>query len=203
MKEGTEMTKDLYFGSIDDKFREVLESKAWRNLENDFKECQTIMFCSNGGNFSIASHIATDISRLTDKVALTSETIMAMSLINDKTYCDWMDDWVTIMTRQFSTRQLSKTLLIGISSSGRSQNVLQALKSHHERGIRTALITSLDTEDDTPFIDNQVTLGVEAYHTGEVLTLLLGYQLIKSGGYECPLIREKVGQELFHKKYIK
>ena len=44
---------------------------------------------------------------------------------------------------------------------------------------------------------NTVELGSDYYHTGEVVSLLLFYQLIHGSGSSCPSISEKVGQPSF------
>ena len=44
---------------------------------------------------------------------------------------------------------------------------------------------------------NTVELGSDYYHTGEVVSLLLFYQLIHGSGCECPSISLKIGKESF------
>tara|TARA_R110000824_G_scaffold12307_10_gene54075 strand:- start:1819 stop:2409 length:591 start_codon:yes stop_codon:yes gene_type:complete len=196
------MSGDLCFDSIDGKFAEVLSTTSWRAIEEDFRRANTVFIIGNGGNLAIADHASVDVSRLTNKKALCPGSgILGSSLINDTTYNDWLDDWLTLQVRDMSEEQIKGSLVIGISSSGRSHNVIKALESHHTRGAKAALITALDTDDDIS-VDNKVILDVEAYHTAEVLTLLLTYQLIKASGHECPLIREKRDTEMFHKKYL-
>ena len=80
----------------------------------------------------------------------------------------------------------SKTLLIGVSSSGYSKNICLALDHALEMDCKAALISA-----QTPKIAgkyNTVELSVDEYHTSEVFTLALIYQLIHSGGFECPPI---------------
>ena len=198
------MTEDLYFGSIDEKFGEILETSTWRNIEADFEHADAIFIIGNGGNLAIADHAAADISRLTDKPAFSPGSgILVSSLINETTYRDWLTNWMKIQIRKMSIEQIRKSLVIGISSSGHSYNVIDALAYHHYIGGMTALITALDTDDNEDFIDHKSVLNVEAYHTAEVLTLLLTYQLIKAAGYECPLIREKREKKIFYKKYVR
>ena len=44
---------------------------------------------------------------------------------------------------------------------------------------------------------NVVEIGTDYYHTGEVMSLLLFYQLIHGSGCECPSISQKIGKESF------
>ena len=44
---------------------------------------------------------------------------------------------------------------------------------------------------------NCVELGTDFYHTGEVISLMLFYQLIHGSGSLCPSISEKVGKPSF------
>ena len=46
---------------------------------------------------------------------------------------------------------------------------------------------------------NTVEIGTDYYHTGEVLSLMLGYQLIHGSGSMCPSISQKVGKPSFDK----
>ena len=80
----------------------------------------------------------------------------------------------------------SETLLIGISSSGISNNIKKALEFANVQKIRTALITGKSPSKKIK--SNTIVLGVNEYHTGEVLTLMLFYQLIHGAGFTCPNI---------------
>ena len=49
----------------------------------------------------------------------------------------------------------------------------------------------------TPENINIIQLGTDFYHTGEVLSLMLFYQLIHGSGKECPSISKKINEPSF------
>ena len=85
---------------------------------------------------------------------------------------------------------MQNSLFIGISSSGKSENVINALNYANSLGSNSFLITasSIKTEQKVNF--SYYNLNVDEYHSAEVFTLLLTYQLIHSGGFQCPSISQ-------------
>lgn len=172
---------------FDDKFEDVLHSNEWDSLQRDFNSCNRILIVGNGGNLAVADHAAIDIARLTNKSASAPGSgILASSLINDISHDDWVQKWVDISLRGQLDESLKNTMLIGISSAGNSKNICLALDYALEKGLKSALICA-----STPKIKgnyNIVSLNLNEYHTGEVLTLLLFYQMIHGAGFICPSI---------------
>ena len=124
---------------------------------------------------------------MTDKsTAAPGSGILASSLINDLSHDDWILKWVEITLRGLSKESIQNIMIIGISSSGFSKNICNALEFGQDRGIRTALISASPPKISGNY--NTAVIGVNEYHTGEVMTLLLFYQLIHGAGFECPCI---------------
>ncbi len=168
-------------------FDRTLKSAEWQKVQEDFIKSKRIMIVGNGGNLAVADHAAIDVARLTNKAAFAPGSgILASSLIHETSHDEWVKNWVAISMRGIKEELFSETLLIGISSSGISNNIKKALEFARDQKIRTALITGKK-----PFKDigsNTIVLGVNEYHTGEVLTLMLFYQLIHGAGFTCPNI---------------
>lgn len=90
-----------------------------------------IFFVGNGGSAGIASHLATDFSKnggmrassLTDGAVLTC-------LGNDYGYDH-------VFSKQLEWHARAGDILVAISSSGRSQNILNAVTAADERGCTT------------------------------------------------------------------
>tara|TARA_B100000401_G_C52717450_1_gene676888 strand:- start:427 stop:1017 length:591 start_codon:yes stop_codon:yes gene_type:complete len=179
----------LKLPSIDTKFDEITESENWKIIESLYQKSNRISIFGNGGNLAVADHAAIDTSRLTDKLGLCPGSgILASSLINDKGHDEWLKKWVEITSRGLTREILSKSLFIGISSSGRSENVVTALNYAKNIGAEAFLISasSIKTEQRIDF--QYCNLNLEEYHSAEVITLLLTYQLIHSCGFKCPPI---------------
>lgn len=185
----TESVKPLDIRGFDDKFEFVLQTPEWGNLQQDFNSCDRILIVGNGGNLAVADHAAIDIARLTNKSASAPGSgILASSLINDISHDDWVRKWVDISLRGLIKESLQKTLIIGISSAGNSKNICLALDYALDKGLKSALICASQPKIQGKY--NKISLNLNEYHTGEVLTLLLFYQLIHGAGFICPSISQ-------------
>ena len=177
------------FEDFSEKFNAVLNSQPWSKCQDDFTSCDRILLVGNGGNLAVCDHGAIDIARLTDKSsAAPGSGILASSLINDTSHDLWVRNWLSISCRGLTQELLGKTMLIGVSSSGYSKNICLALDHAIDLGCKACLISAL-----TPKIKgsyNVVELNVDEYHTSEVFTLALIYQLIHAAGFSCPSITE-------------
>tara|TARA_B100001989_G_scaffold85898_1_gene59623 strand:- start:1863 stop:2471 length:609 start_codon:yes stop_codon:yes gene_type:complete len=172
---------------FDKKFENILQTKEWNKLQSDFNSCNRILIVGNGGNLAVADHASIDIARLTNKsAAAPGSGILASSLINDISHDDWVQKWVDISLRGQFPENLSKTMLIGISSAGNSKNICLALDYALSKGLKAGLICASSPKIEGNY--NVVSLFLNEYHTGEVLTLLLFYQLIHGSGFICPSI---------------
>lgn len=81
-----------------------------------------IIICGNGGSSSIASHVATDITKILNKKTLTfADDNLITCYANDYGYENWTLELVKIYLEP-------KDLVILISSSGMSQNIVNAAK---------------------------------------------------------------------------
>ena len=188
----------LNFENIDEKFVDVVHSKEWQELQEKYNKCNDIYVLGHGGNMGVADHTAVDMTRLsngTKNAMCPGSCIVATSLINDTNFDQWMVSWLQQRTSTRTKSQMSKSLVYGISSSGKSKDVIKALQWATDNGMRACLITakSIDME-----IKNltQVVLNVDFYHTAECLSLLLQYELTHGSGNVCPPIGENSPEEL-------
>ena len=172
---------------FEDKFESTLNSREWEKVQEDFINSKRVMIVGNGGNLAVADHAAIDVARLTNKAAFAPGSgILASSLIHETSHDEWVKNWVAISMRGIKEELFSETLLIGISSSGISKNIKKALDFARLQNIKSALITGKSPSEEIK--SNTIVLGVNEYHTGEVLTLMLFYQLIHGAGFTCPNI---------------
>ena len=135
----------LNFENIGDKFLEVTNTKEWAQLQEKFNDCVDIFVLGHGGNLGVADHAAVDISRLsngTKNAQAPGSGIVATSLINDSSFDDWMVHWVRQRTVSSTPEQLKKTMILGISSSGKSVDIIKALEDGKSRGMQVGIITS-------------------------------------------------------------
>ena len=122
--------------------------KATFALENDIKKaCETavatlkaggkILLCGNGGSAADAQHIAAELTGRykTERgalagIALTTDTSALTAIGNDYGY-------EFVFSRQLEALGREGDLLIAISTSGNSGNVLKALELAQKIGIKT------------------------------------------------------------------
>ena len=181
----------LNFENIGEKFVNTVNTDSW-------KELQEIYVLGHGGNLAVADHAAVDITRLSNgnkNAMCPGSGVVATSLINDVGFDQWMVSWLSSRTSARTKTQMKKSLVLGISSSGKSRDIIRALQWGNDHGMEVAMITSI------PIVENvnnltQVVLGADYYHTSEVLTLLLTYQLTHGSGHVCPPIGKNTPEEL-------
>ena len=108
---------------------------------------------------------------------------------------EWMVNWLACRTAVRTPTEMKKSLVYGISSSGKSKDVNKALQWASDNGMETCLITAKPITEKIEGL-TQVVLGVDYYHTAECLSLLLQYQLTHGSGKECPPIGKNSPEEL-------
>jgi D-sedoheptulose 7-phosphate isomerase len=111
---------------------------------NCFKNDGKILIFGNGGSAADAQHIAAEMvgrykveRRGLPAIALTTDTSALTSIGNDYGY-----DYV--FARQVEALANKEDVLIGISTSGRSANVINALKLSKEIGCKTIGLSGRD-----------------------------------------------------------
>lgn len=100
-----------------------------------------LLFCGNGGSAADAQHIAGEfISRLNydraplPAVALTTDTSVLTAVGNDYGY-------ERVFERQVLGLGVEGDVLVAISTSGRSPNILKAIAAARAKGVRTTGFT--------------------------------------------------------------
>lgn len=188
----------LNFENLDEKFVKVVNSLEWKALQQKFNKSNDIYVLGHGGNLAVADHAAVDMTRLsngTKNAMCPGSGIVATSLINDVGYDQWMVAWLQQRSSTRTKSQMKKSLVLGVSSSGSSTDVIKALQWAKDQGMNIAMITSRPLKVKVPEL-TVVELGAEYYHTAEVLTLLLTYELTHGSGSTCPPIGKNKPEDL-------
>ena len=188
----------LNFENIGERFMEVIHTEEWKVLQAQYNRCDDIYVLGHGGNMGVADHTAVDMTRLsngTKNAMCPGSCIVATSLINDTSFDQWMVAWLQQRTSTRTKSQMSKSLVYGISSSGKSKDVIKALQWASDNGMETCMITAKPIDVEVKNL-TQVVLGVEYYHTAECLSLLLQYELTHGSGNVCPPIGQNSPEEL-------
>jgi D-sedoheptulose 7-phosphate isomerase len=149
-------------------------------LERAYREDRQVFIIGNGGSASTASHMACDLAKnvyppvssrpvrrfrvtsLTDNVALIT------ALANDCGY-------ERVFSEQLHNVLAPGDLIIAISASGNSPNVLHALAFARERGAHTAALLGFDGGRARSMVDVAVTVASHDYGHVEDLHLMLNH----------------------------
>ena len=148
-----------------------------------------IFLIGNGGLHYVASHMATDLSRLIpDKAVFSFDSVgFITSNANDHGYNKIFIRWLDTITPSDDPEDC---LVIGLSCSGNSPNVIETLHWAEDRNIATFLISGTDSEQLRDDID-ELPIRCEYFHTVEVATLMIFYDLSHRTGNHCPSIDQE------------
>ncbi len=147
---------------------------------------QKLMFCGNGGSAADSQHLAAELTgrfvrerRALAALALTTDTSALTCIANDY-------DFDQVFERQVLALGRAGDCLVGISTSGKSANLLRAFAAARTLGIRTVGLLGRDggplaALSDVPVIvPGQSTARIQEAH------IFIGHSL-------CALVEEGLG----------
>jgi D-sedoheptulose 7-phosphate isomerase len=145
----------------------------------------TVFFIGNGGSASTASHFANDISIGTNDydrpfrvISLVDNVSIITAISNDFGYDE-------IFSRQLQVLGKKGDVLVGISASGNSANLIKAFDYASSAGIKTVAITAFDGGKMKPLADEGIHVPTEPKEYGPaedahmVLDHLVGAYLMR------------------------
>lgn len=162
----------------------TLEDAA-RRLGQALRSGGKLMFCGNGGSASDSQHLASEFvgrfvadRRPLAALALTTDTSALTSIANDYAFDQ-------VFARQVRGLGREGDVLVALSTSGRSANVLQAAMAAREAGIATIGLLGRDGGTIAPLCDvalvvpSEVTAHIQEAHIflGHVLCAAVEAQL--------------------------
>jgi len=135
-------------------------------ISKAFQNDRKLMLCGNGGSAADAQHIAAEfVNRfLLDRhplpaIALTTDTSIITSVANDYTYEE-------VFSKQIQALGVEGDILLAISTSGNSNNILSAIKTAKEKGLYTVGLMGGDGGNMLTFVD--LPMVVESNETPRV-----------------------------------
>ena len=162
--------------------------KAAEVFINCIKNGGKIFWCGNGGSAGDAQHLATELmGGRTDhdrkpipSIALTTDSSFLTAWSNDT-------DFESIFSRQIQGLGKEGDVLVGISTSGNSKNVINALKQAKYKNLKTISLTgktggNLDgVADITIKVPSNDTQRIQESHImiGQILCSLVELSLVK------------------------
>ncbi len=147
----------------------VIEKIAYSWIEA-LKDGNKIMFCGNGGSAADSQHLAAELmgKYKIDRnplpvISLTTDTSSITAIGNDYGY-------EYVFSRQLKGIGAKGDVLVGISTSGNSKNILEAFKTAKEMGIKTVAFTGksggelIKEADLTLNVPSDITNNIQEMH---------------------------------------
>lgn len=129
-------------------------SKIVSMLIECFNNKHKVIFAGNGGSATDAMHFATDLlagfrrdRKFLAAISLTSNQTSLTAIANDYGYDE-------VFTKQLEALGNKGDVFIGLSTSGKSKNVLEGLKVAKEKGLKTIIFTGKDVSLDANIVVN-------------------------------------------------
>ena len=147
-----------------------------------------VLFCGNGGSAADAQHLAAEfVGRFQMErpplpaISLTTDTSILTAIGND-------DSFDQIFTKQVKALGSEGDVLVSISTSGQSQNVLQAMECAKDKGLITVGLSGKngghmkEFSDFLLLVENDNTALIQEVHisVGHLVCRLVDYYLFES-----------------------
>ena len=148
-------------------------ARAAELMADALKADAKVMACGNGGSAADAQHFAAELLGRFERergelaaLALTTDTSAITAIANDY-------DYNQVFAKQLRGLGRKGDVLLAISTSGNSANVVEAIAAAHERGIRVVALTGkdggkigamLNTNDVNLCVPNSRTARIQEVH---------------------------------------
>ncbi len=161
-------------------------------ISQAFTADRKLMICGNGGSAADAQHIAAEfVNRFMlerpplPAIALTTDSSVITSIGNDYSFED-------IFSKQIKAIGMEGDVLLAITTSGNSGNVISAVKAARGLGIYTVTFTGGDggrvrsLADMALVVKSNTTARIQEAHSlaGHVICQLVDHILFQDGGKE-------------------
>src|SRR6056300_512947 len=155
-----------------------------QTLIQALKDHKTIFWCGNGGSASDSQHLAGELigrfvgdRKPLKSIALNADSAVMTCIVNDYGY-------EHIFSRQIEGLGSKGDVLIGISTSGNSANVLNAFKSAKNIGVNTIGLLGNGGGKAKKIVDNSIIIPSKTTARIQEMHILVGHilcDLIENG----------------------
>lgn len=187
-----EQISNIIQASIDTK-QQVLENELLLQTINScihkivtaFKNGNKVLFCGNGGSAADAQHLAAEFSGrfYTDRKALPAEALHCNTSYLTAVGNDYSFD--VIYSRLVDGIGQHGDILIGLSTSGNSKNIVKAFETAREKGMPTIGFTGMTGGQLKPLSDYLINVPSTDTPRIQESHILIGHII-------CQLVEEKM-----------
>jgi D-sedoheptulose 7-phosphate isomerase len=145
-----EKIKNIIQASIETKQQLLLQEELLKDIEKvvdiivtAFKDGKRVYFCGNGGSAADAQHLAAEFSGrfYTDRKALPAEALHCNTSYLTAVANDYSFD--VVYSRMIDGVGQAGDILVGLSTSGNSANIVRAFETAKERKMITVGFTGM------------------------------------------------------------
>ena len=177
----------MFFSDYSKRLADTLDEVNWTSVLRLSKELlatkirgSRVFLCGNGGSAANANHIANDLVYAAtehtgsgfDAVSLAANSAVLTCLANDVGYGN-------IFSEQLAVSGRENDLLLVLSGSGNSENILNALTMAKKLKMRTAGILGFDGGKCKKITDCAVHVDVNDMQISEDIQLVVGHMIMK------------------------
>jgi len=177
----------MFFSDYSKRLADTLDEINWTSVLRLSKELlatkirgSRVFLCGNGGSAANANHIANDLVYAVtehtgsgfDAVSLAANSAVLTCLANDVGY-------ENIFSEQLAVSGRENDLLLVLSGSGNSENILNALTMAKKLKMRTAGILGFDGGKCKKITDCAVHVDVNDMQISEDIQLVVGHMIMK------------------------
>jgi D-sedoheptulose 7-phosphate isomerase len=146
----------------------------------------TLFWCGNGGSAADSQHLAAEFvgrfkkdRKALRSIALTTDTSVLTCVSNDYSFDD-------IFARQLEALARNGDILVSISTSGNSENILRSLISAKKLGVKTIALLGKDGGQAKALADMSIIIPSDSTARIQEAHILIGHIL-------CDLIERELG----------
>ena len=176
-----------HFTDYSRRLQAVLASADWSSVHQlaqalleSWQQGRRVFLCGNGGSAGNAIHLANDFLYGTAKktgggiraIALPANTAVLTCLANDIGY-----DY--IFSEQLAVQAQKGDLLIALSGSGNSGNIVRALEQASAMGVKSFAILGFSGGKSLQLADSAIHFPVDDMQIAEDLQLIVGHMVMQ------------------------
>lgn len=169
------------------RLQQVLQNADWRPVEalgRDFLECwkskRQVFLCGNGGSAGNAIHLANDFLYGISKQAGSGLRVNALSANAAVVTCLANDEgYDTIFATQLAVQANRGDILVALSGSGNSPNILKVLAKAREMGVKSYAILGYSGGKAKAMAEVPIHFAVDDMQLSEDLQLVVGHMVMQ------------------------
>ncbi len=153
---------------------------------NSIKKGGKIIFCGNGGSASDSDHLSAELvgrylknRKPYASVSLASNLSTITAIANDFGY-------ENVFSRQLEGIGNRQDILFAISTSGKSKNILKAIKSANNKKIKVIFLNSIQNKKKNKTINIDIKVPAKRVDRIQELHIFVGHLI-------CEIIEKKIG----------